>query len=264
VKKIPLILVGLLVFTTAFSQGNDPHINLGEGVVTIVRYAFPPPPERPPTEKLGAQAILKYPGVQSFSYYIKKNKTLLRAQDNNDSETTSFSDTTQFGNGGKTMATLSARYVHATYLIDCIKRKSYYISDSTNKIVENSLEETSTEIFYREVNIPSPKQMPILSLSDTSEVLIAGQKCYKGLAGDEGGIFTFYYCKEPLGVRSPLNTFFTGFPYNVLRCDFAIDWSFMNGTVSQDGLMIYQVSEIKACPIPDSVMIPPKNSFPVN
>lgn len=263
-KKILLIHVGLLVFTRVFSQGIDPHINLGEGVVTVVEYAFPPPPERPATEKLEPQPILNYSGFQSFTYYIKKNKILLKAQDTSDKETTSSSDTTKSGNGGKMMVSLSARYVHPTYLIDCIKRKTYYFSDSTNKVVEKSLEETSTEPFYRNVNIL--QQTPIAPLSDTTETLIAGKKCYKGLARDDDGkFFPFYYCKEPPGVRSPLNTIFPAtFPYNILRYDFPIEWSYMNGTVSHDGLMIVQVSEIKACPIPDSVMIPPKNLLPVN
>lgn len=248
------------------TQGIDPQINLGEGVVTIVVYAFPPPPERPATEKLEPQAILNYPGWQSFTYYIKKNKILLKAQDTSDEETTSSGDTTKLGNGGKVMASLSVRYVHPTYLIDCIKSKTYYVSDSTNKIVETSLEETSTEWFYRNLINLSLKPSAIASLSDTSETLIAGKKCYKGLERNyDGTLFPFYYCKEPPGVRSPLNTFFPGtFPYNILRFDSPTTWSFMNGTVSQDGLLIFQVSEIKACPIPDSVMIPPKNSFRIN
>jgi hypothetical protein len=263
-KKILLIHVGLLVLTRVFSQSIDPHIDLGEGVVTIVEYAFPPPPERPATEKLAPQAILNYSGFQSFTYYIKKNKILLKAQDTSERETTSSSDTTKSGNGGKMMVSLSARYVHPTYLIDCIKRKTYYFSDSTNKLVENTLEETSTEPFYRAINIL--QQTTIVSLSDTIGTLIAGKKCYKGVARDDAGkIFTFYYCKEQLGVRSPLNTIFSAtFPYNFLRYDLPIKWSYMNGTVSQDGLLIFQVSEIKACSIPDSVMIPPKNLLPVN
>lgn len=265
-KKIILIQVLLLVFTRAFSQGIDPRINLGQGIVTIIEYAFPPPPKRPAMEKLEPQAILNYSGIQSFTYYVKKNKILLKAQDTGHKKTTSSSDTTKLGNGGKMTISLSARFVHPTYLIDCIKRKIYYFSDSTNKIVEKDLEETSTEPFYRDVNILSSKRMPIVSLSDTIETVIAGKKCYKGLAVDDGRkSFPFYYCKEPLGVRSPLNTIFPGtFPYDILRYDFPIKWSFVNGTVSRDGLMIVQVSEIKACPIPDSLMIPPQNSLPVN
>lgn len=265
-KKIISIQVGLLVLTRVFSQGFDPHINLGQGVVTIIEYAFPPPPERPAIEKLVPQAVLDYPGMQAFNYYIKKNKILLKAPDTGDKKTTSSSYTTNSGNGGKMTISLSARFVHPTYLIDCIKRKIYYFSDSTNKIVEKSLEETSAEPFYRDVNSVSAKRMPIVSLSDTTETVIAGKKCYKGLAVDDGGkSFPFYYCKEPQGVRSPLNTIFPGtFPYEILRYDFPIKWSFVNGTVSRDGLMIIQVSEIKACTIPDSLMIPPQNSLPVN
>src|ERR1700761_2554236 len=113
-KKTILIHIGLLVFSRVISQGIDPHINLGEGVVTIIEYAFPPPPERPAAKKLEPQAILNYSGLQSFNYYIKKNRILLKNQDTGDKKTTTSTDTTKLGNGGKMMISLSARFTHPT------------------------------------------------------------------------------------------------------------------------------------------------------
>lgn len=265
-KKTLFICIGVLICIRTFSQGIDPHIDFGEGLVTIVEYGVPPPPERPVAEKLEPQAILNYSSNLSFAYYIKKNKVLLRAQDSGDQKITSSSNTTNLENGKTVAASLSVKFMHPTYLIDCVKRTVCFISDSTNQLVEKSLEETSTEWFYKNVNSVLPKQDTIISLLDSRETIIAGKKCHKGLVRDyDGKTFPFYYCKDPIGVRSPLNNFFPGtFPYNILRCDFPIKWSFMDGTVSNDGLMIFQVSEIKTLAIPDSIMIPPKNLVPVN
>jgi len=210
--------------------------------------------------------MVNYISNLSYNYYIKKNKVLLRSQSSEDAATISSRDTMTSDNGVGLVASLIMKYEHPAYLIDCVKRTVCFLSDSTSRIVEKKLSETTTEPFYRNVNIVSPKQATIVSLPDSSETFIAGKKCFKGLARDcDGKTFPFYYCKEPMGVRSPMNNLFpANFPYNILRYDFQIQWSYMNGTVSPDGLMIFQVSEIKACAVPDSAMIPPRNSFPIN
>lgn len=195
-QKTLFIPVFLLFFAGAFSQGIDPHINLGEGVVTVLQYAFPPPPERPAREKIEPQAMVHSSSDLSYTYYIKKNKVLLSPQRDENAAKPLSGDTTTLDNGVGLATFLTAKYVHPVYLIDCVKRTACYLSNSTHRIVEKNLEETSTELFYRNVNIASPQAASIVSLSDSSETLIAGKKCYKGLARfSDGNIF-------PPGVRN--------------------------------------------------------------
>jgi len=265
-KKTLFISVSLFSFVVAFSQGIDPHINLGEGKVTVLQFMFPPAPERPATEKLAPRAIVNYISNVSYTYYIKKNKVLLKSQDGEAAADISSTDTTAIDNGLNLVSSTTVKYLHPAYLIDCIKRTACYLSDSTGLIVEKNLSETNGEFFYRNVNVVSPKPVTIVSTSDTSETFIAGKKCFKGLARDsDGKEFVFYYSKEKTGVQSPMNNLLPAtFPYTILRYGFPIQWSYRNGTVSPDGLLILQVSEIRSCAVADSTMIPPRNSCPIN
>jgi len=255
----------LLSFKQAWPQSVDKHLNLGEGIVTVIEYGFPPPPARPAAENLEPRAILEFTSNISFTYYIKKTKVLLKAQDSAGQETGSSWKGIKSDNDKIDAGSLSIRFVHATYLIDCIKRTTYF-ADSMGQVVEKRLDETRTEPFYRSVNSIPSNQPTIVSIADSGEAIIAGKKCFKGLARDcDGKIFSFYYSKEPIGVRSPLNSLLpTAFAYNILRYDFPVKWSMMDGTVSNEGLLIFQVSSIEPCVIPDNIFIPPKNSLPIN
>jgi hypothetical protein len=260
--KVSIIFVCFFCCKKANSQETTHGIDLGEGIVSIAWYSFPP--QHPSTRALSPDSISRFGINNMLRYYIKTDKVLRKDMPDSGRNLNDTADhTSSNGVPVEVHTIMTVTLQHPTYLIDYKRRKTCFIADSSRKTVEYDMQDNMVEVFYRYVNDTGPFKVSIVSLADASPVLIAGKKCYEGRSlSFTGENEIFYYTKEPLSVRSPLNSYFPDdFPYNVLRFSSATQWSNMDGTVSNEGLIIFQVSEIKECSVADSLLVPPINPF---
>jgi hypothetical protein len=239
---IPFVLFFVSAFNS-FSQCQD----LGEGVVSVQQFAFPPGVTPP----LFIGDSLPKNLLYHFFYCIKKDN--IYRNDLLDSSTWS----TDFKANSHSVDQLKVEIAHPIYVIDYKKRVDYIYSLKKDFILKIGLEENTLEMFYR--SCEGRPQNTVDSLTEGQAVFIAGRKCFKGkgTAGDEK--FIFFYTKEPLPVLSPLNNFLpASFRYNVMAARFNINWTLEDGKPGT-GTTIFQLSDISKANLPDSLFEIPTN-----
>lgn len=227
----------ILIFCKVQSQDIKSNTGFGQGIVTINWYTFPPNTANFP----GPIEILRFQKFYDCRYFIKGNKILRK-----DEPDSSLPGIVQPN-------TINTRLMHPSYLIDWAKQHVYTFStgNGSNEISQQRLEDDSSEVFYRHV---SDNKTIITSLEDNNSISIANKQCFKGNARNENGDnLIFYYCKDSLKVRSPLNGWLPhDFSFNVMRICLPTDWTKEDGKPGI-GTIIFQVTDIKECGLSDSL-----------
>lgn len=246
---IPLPLSLLFIFSNIQAQTISRDADLGEGIITVGWYGFPPNNTIPNDPA----SISPVPNICGLIYYQKKDKILRKQQPDTSSDKARSATGTVDANAGSYQIVVPMKFIVPTCLIDWTKKKAYTFrkKSDTLQVEEKELQKENSEILYR---LADNNKTIITSQEKDNPVFIAGKKCFKGTARDKTGEnFTFYYSDATPKIHSPLNGFLPAdFPYNVMRADATTDWSMGDGTVGK-GKMIFQVLEIKECPLADSL-----------
>lgn len=181
-------------------------VNEGEGIVTTTIYFLSENgPTRIPDISMGRR------------YFIKGNKVLRKDSVGIVSEKEpAQKDENVFG-GPTITSSFAVRYIHPVYLLDLTKREAYTFYEKNGRlhVSVDSLSNHFEEIFYKQ-NPIAERKYSFQHLPQKNPETVAGKTCYSALAIFNNDTAYVKYTKEPLRVKSPLNKFFSGFPYPVL------------------------------------------------
>lgn len=223
-----------------------------EGVISISQYVFPPDapdPSLPLPEEIYRKGYI-------YTYFFKSDKIFRK--DVEDSSTNA--PVTNQSNDTQMSTSLQVKMLHPSYLID-LKDNSLYAfvpRKDTFQVYKMPLDQGTYEPFFRRSDSLSAK---FTGKVEPSGVVIAGKKCLKGSAtSPDGSTITFYFTKDQIPMRSPLNRFLqTPFPYNVMSIEIPVDWSYPDGHKGIAAIA-FQVTKIADTTLNDNLFNLPKNA----
>jgi hypothetical protein len=245
---ILLFLSGILAYKS-YAQSGSPVTGFGEGIISINQFVFAPGDTVPEMVADTNAGHL----FNRYVYYIKNNRILRDDLADHPIYPDAFiADGTKINS----LSSLESRLIHPVYLIDWSKKIVYTFSKKKDFVSIDELSAVTAELFYRWPD--SGLESVIDSLDDRYPLFIANRECFKGVGTRGKDWFIFYYTKEPLKIRSPLNGLLPPyFPYNVMLVKLSVDWTDKEGRKAV-GTTLFQISGIKENKPDDSLFtLPP-------
>ena len=256
--KITSLIASLFIVipNLSFCQNNSQH-DFGQGSITIGVYTHHLLEEQ---FRDDANILDSSFRQQMLHYFVNKNNIL--SWNANDAKAGAHS----INDSNETMS-ISMKFWISTYnyLIRYDSSILYYYScknGKIDKVIPYALDTFSYEYFYR--HLPFDSAFKISEPNEQQTFSINNIQCFKGEAFDRSANrITFYYSKDKSKVVSPLNVFFNyKFPFNILRIQFHTEWTASDGSVSKNGVVLYQVEKIDQSP-PDPKMFNLPEGVPV-
>ena len=254
-KIIYLFLLSTIPFPSINAQTrfNSSRTGEGEGVVTVNSYWFHPGD----TVTDNTTVLPENRHFERINYFVKHNRVLRK-----DTLPMAFGHTDgsqQVDSQLRSQTSISLYQSDPGYLIDLDSGTVYIGLKNQGKSFVATIplkDFTSDNLYFNLFSDVGRIIAPVLQ--DKTPVLIKGHTCYKGVAilAALSRKITFYYTRDTMKVRSPLNYFFdtAKFPYDVIQIDQMVRWE-ENGK-EREVPFIYQLENSTECRLDDSLFFP--------
>jgi hypothetical protein len=228
----PILQIILLpILAASASQAQSRIDDLGTGTVIIRNFAFGP----------GLRPAFPIPAKDSANlfmqnvYYVNGDKLF---RDDESIAAPGLGPVTRENETGSMIFT----FIRPRYLIDWNTKSTYVFSPANDQIGIMALEANDQELFYNNFGRREDVQLNFPINPDT--ITIAGKTCLAGLMEHNGRTSRFYYTKDTLPLKSPLNGLLpVSFPYAVMAIHSDATWTNEKGQ-PDIGTSIIQVHAI--------------------
>ncbi|MGV3464708.1 MAG: hypothetical protein ACO1OT_05385 [Heyndrickxia sp.] len=220
----------------------------GEGVVNIVHY-----------NTIIHNGRKENVVFNTMTYFIKDKKILRK--DTSSSFLKSSNETKERRNGITTSSSLNIELLRPMYLIDLSKNSTFtfYEKDGQKLIAKDHLNDCPNEILYKVKKHPLQSS---ISTDSSYKEIISGFECYKGLfhTSDIRDSVEFWYTKECLPFRSPINHLVPGFRFNIIKAEVVVTSDSIY--LGRAGFELLKVDDVS---LPDSIfLLPPERQIKLN